>query len=659
MAALAVATVFVSVAPASALEKLSAGPRVALDGPVTGVFYGVSCTSAMDCTAVGGDAGGEPFYATESGGVWGAGTEIGGGGSFGAVSCTASLACTATGAIGNSLYATQTNGAWVAGPPTVQSAQAWSGFSDVSCTAAKNCAAVGSQSEDIHTFPLVETEDNGVWAQANFGWPTFGPLLGVSCTTATDCTAVGNDGNGEGYAGEPTYVTESGGVWGTGTEVAVPGNGGYFRSVSCPSTNDCLATGGEWSGGSFYVVDKGGVWGTPTVVGPPPAGTLYALESVSCADAMDCAIVGTEFKTGGSSEPIAVTESGGVWGPVTKVSVAGDRGLLTSVSCAVSTSCTAVGQDGHGQPIYVNETDGVWGAATEVWVSRTVPSAPKDVVVVAGSGRSTISWGASTDQDGNGAVSFLVKVSPGSKTCKTFATTCTFSGLHNGTTYSAVVSATNAVGTGLSAVPVLPFIPGAPVTTVLHLSEATVTYGDESMERLSVTVAPRHGSARPAGRVLILANSVPVCSMALRAGVGSCAPNRIQLNVGSYHLDATYLGDSEFATTSSAATSLKVSPAATTVQLKLSMVTVRASNESSETFSVTVIPQYVGGPRGTVTIHTSSLTLCSLTVGSASGSCRLRDSELPPGTYHVVATYHGRGNFKASKSNARLLTITS
>lgn len=661
MAAMALPTALVSSLPASASASAhlrSGGPRAGPGDAVTGAFAGVSCTSASDCTAVGSDSNGEPLYATETGGVWGAGTEIGGGGSLEGLSCTASSVCTAIGDVGRSLYATETNGVWAAGPGVAQSTESLSGYSSVSCTAASDCAAVGSLGVEIHSFPLWATEVHGVWTDAGFGWPTFGTLSGVSCAAATDCTAVGNDSNGEGDAGEPTYVTESAGVWGTGTEMAVPG-GGYFQGVSCPSTGDCVAIGEESSGGSFYVVDTGGVWGTPKGVGAPPTGTLYSLESVSCADATDCTIVGTESGTGGSMEPIAVTESAGAWGPVTEIGVAGGQGSLRSVNCAVATSCTAVGQDGDGQPIYVNESSGVWGVATEVAVRRTVPSPPKDVVVVAGSGRATISWGAATSQSGNGLVDYSATLSPGSKTCRTTATACTISGLHNGTRYSVEVNAANAVGASLPAAPLLPFIPGAPIILKLRLTQVGITYGNESSEHFSVTVEPRNGSSRPAGRVLLIAGTAPVCSMALRVGASACTLARTRLNAGPHRLEATYLGDAEFATTTSAATSLFVSSAASKAQLTLSMVTVQLGNEGSEIFTVTMLPQYVARSGGSVAIHTNSLTLCSITLGGASDSCALSPSELSPGTYRVVATYHGSGNFKPSKSIPRMLTVTT
>ena len=113
----------------------------------------MSCTGTTDCTAVGYDYDGEPFYATETGGVWGTAADIStpGGGGY---------------------------------------------FSGVSCTDATDCTAVG---DDFDNQPLDATETGGVWGPGvddptPGGGGSFG---GVSCTSATFCTAAGGDDNGD------------------------------------------------------------------------------------------------------------------------------------------------------------------------------------------------------------------------------------------------------------------------------------------------------------------------------------------------------------------------------------------------------------------------------------------------------------------------------
>ena len=62
----------------------------------------MSCVSVGACTAVGGDGNGQPIYALETGGVWGAPGEVPGGpGSFIGVSCSSSGDCMAVGSRGS------------------------------------------------------------------------------------------------------------------------------------------------------------------------------------------------------------------------------------------------------------------------------------------------------------------------------------------------------------------------------------------------------------------------------------------------------------------------------------------------------------------------------------------------------------------------------
>ncbi len=98
----------------------STAKAVASPGTSSG-FKSVSCTSATSCTAVGASQlAGEkqqPMHATESAGKWGAVTELSsplGDGSFYGVSCTPAKGCTAVGSDGHgyALYPSENTGAW-------------------------------------------------------------------------------------------------------------------------------------------------------------------------------------------------------------------------------------------------------------------------------------------------------------------------------------------------------------------------------------------------------------------------------------------------------------------------------------------------------------------------------------------------------------------
>jgi len=138
---------------------------------------------------------------------------------------------------------------------------------------------------------------------------------------------------------------------------------------------------------------------------------------------------------------------------------------------------------------------------------------------------------------------------------------------------------------------------------------------------------------------------------------GSCAIP--QYSIGTFSLVAQY-GDSSFETSSSAPTSVTVSPATTSTTLTVSATSVSYGDEQVARFHVTVSPQYPGTtPDGTVTIRESTTTLCTIQLRSARGSCRLAATTLPRGNYHLAATYNGNPNFDPSKSAKQSLTVTS
>ena len=104
-----------------------------------------------------------------------------------------------------------------------------------------------------------------------------------------------------------------------------------------------------------------------------------------------------------------------------------------------------------------------WGVAvspdgSSVWVtngggdavSRIIfpPRPPVNLTATPGNTHATISWTAPTNTGGSPITSYTATASPGDKSCMTTtATSCTISGLTNGTTYSVSVTASNAVGT--------------------------------------------------------------------------------------------------------------------------------------------------------------------------------------------------------------------
>jgi uncharacterized repeat protein (TIGR02543 family) len=82
----------------------------------------------------------------------------------------------------------------------------------------------------------------------------------------------------------------------------------------------------------------------------------------------------------------------------------------------------------------------------EIVVASTKSSAPQGVSVTTGDSQATISWSAPSSTGGAAITGYTVTTSPGSGTCTTAITSCTITGLSNGTTYTFNVVANNSVG---------------------------------------------------------------------------------------------------------------------------------------------------------------------------------------------------------------------
>jgi hypothetical protein len=82
--------------------------------------------------------------------------------------------------------------------------------------------------------------------------------------------------------------------------------------------------------------------------------------------------------------------------------------------------------------------------------------------------------------------------------------------------------------------------------TVLKLSKSTVTFGDEEVEVLSVTVKPEFVGSTPSGTVTVTQSTTTLCVITLSSGTGSCTLSAEQLAVGPYKLIAAYSGDEDF-----------------------------------------------------------------------------------------------------------------
>ncbi len=216
---------------------------------------------------------------------------------------------------------------------------------------------------------LVEqtTNGGGSWVTDTNGVSGLG-LNAISCSGVLHCVAVGGERRGANLSATNTVLVTSddGATWNASS---VPSVNGYLTSVSCSNTEDCLATSALGIGGTSTIVattDGGSSWENRRWSPPPlPANAVSVvgsqLNSITCTSSNDCLAVGQATFSTTLSPPIetqgviTTTNDGGqTW--ETQLVQAND---ITGISCPVSDDCLAVGQNSGNQSVYrIVSTDG-------------------------------------------------------------------------------------------------------------------------------------------------------------------------------------------------------------------------------------------------------------------------------------------------------------
>ena len=154
--------------------------------------------------------------------------------------------------------------------------------------------------------------------------------------------------------------------------------------------------------------------------------------------------------------------------------------------------------------------------------TATAPGAPTGVSAVAGDGSATVSWTAPVSDGGAAITGYTVTSSPDSKTCSTTsATSCTVTGLANGTAYTFTVTATNSVGTSDASNASAAVTPTAPATAPGAPSGVSAVAGDGSAT-VSWTAPDSDGGAAITGYTVTASPGGASCST---TGATSCTVN--------------------------------------------------------------------------------------------------------------------------------------
>ncbi|MBK8078783.1 MAG: fibronectin type III domain-containing protein [Kineosporiaceae bacterium] len=260
----------------------------------------------------------------------------------------------------------------------------------------------GSQAQGVAAAEFTSGTSITIWAQGGTGVTTNGAF-----TTGTDHLWIGTGGD----------TTPAGRWWGTTPEIIA--FTGTLTTAERRTLEDYLAR--KWASTI-----------TPGIPGTPTATAGNGQASVSWA---------------------APSWDGGA--AITSYTATASPGGQTCTATPPSTSCTLTGlTNGTSYAATVTATNSVGvGPASAASNSITPigpPGAPTAVSATALNAQADIAWTAPASTGGSAITSYTATASPGGQTCTATApsTTCTLTGLTNGTTYTVTVTATNAAGTG-------------------------------------------------------------------------------------------------------------------------------------------------------------------------------------------------------------------
>ena len=255
----------------------------------------------------------------------------------------------------------------------------------------------------------------------------------------------------------------------TGSENVVSISLSYSQGLALTDTGRTI----KWGGGTGPC-SAGSTWQQSlpagvTVVGISASGTGLAqscfvrsdaviacsttpISSFTVAGATAPDVPGTPTATGGNGQAtITITPASGGSSPTSYLVTANPGGATCTIT-APATSCTITGLTNGTAYTFTSTATNSFGTSNASASSTSVtplapPNTPSAPTATAGNGQATIT--VTPAQTGGAAATYTVTANPGGATCTITApaTSCTITGLTNGTAYTFTSTATNASGT--------------------------------------------------------------------------------------------------------------------------------------------------------------------------------------------------------------------
>jgi hypothetical protein len=360
------------------------------DADASALACGAVGTCALAGTYVATSGHTEAMVTRQSSGTWSRATHLDLPANAGATSaapaiaalaCGAPDACSAVGSYAGTggrraLVATQSGGVWGAASELGLPADADASAPDaalhaVSCGASGSCAAVGSYKDHNGAYrAMVAVQTGGTWSAATALALPAGASAGdpdayldaVACWAPGACTALGSYSDGSGGVRAMSTDLSGAGAWSVAATLALPADArvgdpdAYVAAVACGGASACGATGtyvdASGTRRAMVIARQGATWSPATRLVLPgdadPTADAW-LGSVSCGGVGDCAGAGSYLDARGALRPMTASQTGASWSPASAVALADDAdsatpdALVTSLACATGSSCALVG----------------------------------------------------------------------------------------------------------------------------------------------------------------------------------------------------------------------------------------------------------------------------------------------------------------------------
>ena len=338
----------------SLIERWNGSSWVIVTSPGFGILYNVTCSSASDCWAVGYylSGSGQPLIERWNGSSWIIVTSpAADSGVLYGVTCASASDCWAAGYYVpgdiQTLIEHWNGSSWSI--VTSPNAGTQSPLVGVTCASASECWAVGGS-----TQTLIERWNGSSWSivtSPNTGAPTTNELFGLTCASASECWTVGYYGSNL----TPTLIEQWNGTsWTIASSLRV--NNDQLHGVACALASECWAVGfwSYFSGAQDYINTLIEQWnGTSWArVDSPNVHTQNSLNGVGCASASDCWAVGY-YNVGthgvGPHQTLIEHWDGTSWSIVTSPNTGSAQdNVLNNVKCSSASDCWAVGYYNNG-----------------------------------------------------------------------------------------------------------------------------------------------------------------------------------------------------------------------------------------------------------------------------------------------------------------------